>query len=158
DIPRRLSTRALQEYLALGYVPAPWTLFHGITKVPPGHFITVERGVMTERRYWSVPTWRVDTRSDAEWAERVREKLLEAVQIRLVSDVPIGAFLSGGIDSSAIIAAMARLADRPVKTYSIGFEGRDHFYNELHFANVIAKKFRTDHHEIIVRPKVAELL
>ncbi len=158
DIPRQMSTPALQEYLALGYVPAPWTLFDGITKLPPGHFITVERGVVTERRYWSLPTWQADNCSEEEWTERVREKLLEAVRIRLVSDVPIGAFLSGGIDSSAIIAAMARLMNRPVKTYSIGFEGRDHFYNELHFANVIAKKFRTDHHEIIVRPRVAELL
>src|SRR5206468_628546 len=96
--------------------------------------------------------------SEEECVERVREKLLEAVRIRLISDVPLGAFLSGGIDSSAIVAAMARLGGQSVKTYSIGFEGADSFYNELPYARMVAKAYATDHHEIIVRPEIGKLL
>jgi asparagine synthase (glutamine-hydrolysing) len=118
----------------------------------------VESGDVRQQSYWKVPSGQIDKHSEEEWAERVREKLLECVRMRLVSDVPLGAFLSGGIDSSAIVAAMSRFSDRPVKTYSIGFEGRDRFYNELPYASLVAKKFATDHHEIIVKPDVAELL
>src|SRR5207249_5047367 len=100
----------------------------------------------------------IELRSEEEWIERVREKLLESIRVRLVSDVPLGAFLSGGIDSSSIVAAMARMSDRPVKTYSIGFEGADRFYNELPYARIVANAFATDHHEIIVRPDIAQLL
>ncbi len=158
DVPRRVNVSALGEYLALGYVPAPLTLFDGIEKVLPGHYVVVEQGRMSEREYWDVRFDQTETRSEEEWAERVREKLLESVRIRLVSDVPLGAFLSGGIDSSAIVAAMARLTSRPVKTYSIGFEGEDRFYNELPYARAVAKAFGTDHHEIIVRPNASDLL
>jgi asparagine synthase (glutamine-hydrolysing) len=158
DIPRELSTDALQDYLALGYVPAPSTLFDRIQKLLPGHYMVVERGAVRQQEYWNIPVRPADSLSEEEWAERVRDKLFEAVRIRMVSDVPLGAFLSGGIDSSAIVAAMARLSDRPVKTYSIGFEGRDRFYNELPYAQLVAKKFGTDHHEILVRPNVADLL
>src|SRR6266850_6322499 len=96
------------------------------------------------------------TRLQGDWSSDVcssdlREKLLESIRIRMVSDVPLGAFLSGGIDSSAIVAAMAKMTDQPVKTYSIGFEGADRFYNELPYARIVANAFRTDHHEIIVR-------
>ncbi len=158
DVPRRINHPALREYLALGYVPAPWTLFEGIEKVLPGHCLVIENGRMVDREYWDVRFDEAEACSEQEWAERVREKLLEAVRLRLVSDVPLGAFLSGGIDSSSVVAAMARLTDRPVKTYSIGFEGEDSYYNELPYARIVAKAFSTDHHEIIVRPEVAELL
>lgn len=156
--PRRLNPSALREYLALGYVPAPWTLLEGIEKLLPGHYMVVEKGRVRCQQYWEVPLGAVETRSENEWIEQVREKLLESVRIRLVSDVPLGAFLSGGIDSSAIVAAMARLTDQPVKTYSIGFEGEDRFYNELPYARLVANAFATDHHEIIVRPEIARLL
>jgi asparagine synthase (glutamine-hydrolysing) len=157
-VSRSLSVRALQEYLALGYVPAPWTLFEGIEKLLPGYYLIADQSGLQRQRYWDVPRGAVKDYSEREWIERVREKLLESVRIRLVSDVPLGAFLSGGIDSSAIVAAMAGMTDRPVKTYSIGFAGSDRFYNELPYARIVAKAFATDHHEIIVRPDVAQLL
>jgi asparagine synthase (glutamine-hydrolysing) len=158
EVPRRLDRRALQEYLTLGYVPAPETLFEGIQKVLPGHYWLIEGGQVQDRPYWEVRFNQIEKRSESEWIELVREKLLESVRIRMISDVPLGAFLSGGVDSSAVVAAMAQCTDQPIKTYSIGFEGQDRFYNELPFAKTIAERFRTDHHEIIVRPRVAELM
>ncbi len=157
-VPRHLDYHALGEYLALGYVPAPWTMFEEIEKVLPGHYLVIENGRIVDREYWDVRFDPVENCSEHEWVERVREKLQEAVRLRLISDVPLGAFLSGGIDSSAVVAAMARLTDRAVKTYSIGFEGEDGYYNELPYAGIVAKAFATDHHEIIVRPEVADLL
>ena len=158
DVPRRVDLEALGEYMALGYVPAPHTMFEGIRKLLPGHLLVAEKGRITEREYWDVRFDSQEKQSEQEWIERVRVKFLEAVRIRLVSDVPLGAFLSGGIDSSAVVAAMAQSSDRPVKTYSIGFEGEDRFYNELPYASIIAKEFATEHHEIIVRPEVSSLL
>src|SRR2546425_8808492 len=157
-LPRTINPHALHEYLALGYVPAPLTLFEGIDKVLPGHYMVIEKGQVREQQYWDVPAGPFEIRSEEEWVERVREKLLESIRVRLVSDVPLGAFLSGGIDSSSIVAAMARMTDRPVKTYSIGFEGADRFYNELPYARIVADAFATDHHEIIVRPDIGQLL
>jgi asparagine synthase (glutamine-hydrolysing) len=157
-VPRTLSLKALDEYLALGYVPAPMTLLDGIEKVLPGHYLVVENGTIVDREYWELDYTHVESRSEEEWIELIRDKLLEAVRIRLVSDVPLGAFLSGGLDSSAIVAAMARSSDQAVKTYSIGFEGEDRFYNELPFARLVADAYATDHHEIIVRPQLTELL
>lgn len=158
QIPRTLNPQALQEYLALGYVPAPWTLFEKIEKLLPGHYMVVEKGQIRDQEYWDVPATPVEIRSEEEWIERVREKLLESIRIRMVADVPLGAFLSGGIDSSAIVGAMAGMTDQPVKTYSIGFDGGDSFYNELPYARIVAKKFATEHHEIIVRPEIGQLL
>ena len=124
--------QALREYLALGYVPAPWTLFKGIEKLLPGYYMIVEKGRLTTRAVIGrCSADGIEDRSEEEWIERVREKLLESVRIRLVSDVPLGAFLSGGIDSSAIVAAMAQVIDQPVKTYSIGFEGRRQFLQRI---------------------------
>jgi len=158
DVPRRLNLAALREYLALGYVPAPLTMLEGIEKLLPGHYLVVERGRIEDHEYWDVPVGRTENCSDEEWAERLREKILETVRAQLVSDVPLGAFLSGGIDSSSIVAAMARLTGQPVKTYSIGYEGEHSYYNELPYAKVVAQAFGTEHHEIIVRPETAELL
>ena len=158
DVPRRVDLEALSEYMALGYVPAPRTMFQGIRKLLPGHLLVAEKGRITEREYWDVRFDTQEKHSEQEWIERVRVKFLESVRIRMVSDVPLGAFLSGGIDSSAVVAAMAQASDRPVKTYSIGFEGEDRFYNELPYASMIAKEFATEHHEIMVRPEVSSLL
>jgi|SRR5579864_3257995 len=158
DTPRRVDLKALREYLALGYVPAPATMFEGIQKLLPGHMLVAEKGRISDHSYWDIDFSKTEERTEEEWIDLIREKLVESVRIRLVSDVPLGAFLSGGIDSSFIVAAMAKLIDRPVKTYSIGFQGEDSFYNELPYARIVADAFHTDHHEIIVRPDVAELL
>jgi asparagine synthase (glutamine-hydrolysing) len=157
-VSRELNCSALNEYLTLGYVPAPLTLFKGIEKLLPGHYLVCEKDKVSQYSYWDIDPETVENLPEEEWVERVREKLIESIRIRLVSDVPLGAFLSGGIDSSAIVAAMAQMTDRPVKTYSIGFEGEDSFYNELPYAAIVARAFGTEHHEIVVRPDVAELL
>jgi asparagine synthase (glutamine-hydrolysing) len=120
--------------------------------------LVVEKGQVRDLEYWDVRFDRAENRSEGEWIEQIREKLQETIRSQMVSDVPLGAFLSGGVDSSAIVAAMARASGRPVKTYSIGFEGEDSFYNELPYARIVADAFHTEHHEIIVRPQVAELL
>jgi asparagine synthase (glutamine-hydrolysing) len=158
DVPRQVNFHALGEYLALGYVPAPLTLFQGIEKVLPGHYIVVEKGQILDKEYWDVSFAGEDDCAEEEWVERIRDKFVESVRMRLMSDVPLGAFLSGGIDSSAIVAAMSRVVNQPLKTYSIGFEGEDSYYNELPYARTVAKAFNTDHHEIIVCPEVGALL
>ncbi len=157
-VPRRLNLPALEEYLALGYVPAPLSLLDGIEKLLPGHYLVVEKGRIEDHEYWDLPFGKPEERSEEEWIERIRTKLLEAVRMQLISDVPLGAFLSGGLDSSTIVAAMTRLTSRPVKTYSIGYEAEHAYYNELPYAKLVAQAFGTDHHEIVVRPEVSELL
>jgi asparagine synthase (glutamine-hydrolysing) len=151
---------ALHSYLALGYVPAPLSLFRGIAKVPPATLLIAEGGRIERRRYWQVPTAVDATLSEDDWVARVRGRLEESVRMQMVSDVPIGAFLSGGIDSGAVVAFMAQHSRRPVKTYSIGFAGgsAEAYYNELPYAGEVARRFQTEHHEILVQPDVVSLL
>jgi len=158
DVPRRLNWAVLEEYLALGYVPAPFTLLEGIEKLLPGHYLVIENQHIVDHEYWDVPFGQLENHSEEEWIERIRETLLETIRLQMISDVPLGAFLSGGIDSSSIVAAMTRLTGQRVKTYSIGYESEHSYYNELPYAKVVAQAFGTDHHEIIVRPEVSELL
>ena len=158
DVPRRINFAALEEYLALGYVPAPLTMLEGIDKLLPGHYLVAEGGQVVDHEYWDVPFGQPETCTENEWIERIREKLLHTVKMQLVSDVPLGAFLSGGVDSSSIVAAMAQMTGRPVKTYSIGYEGEYSYYNELPYAKAVAQAFATQHHEIVVHPEVSELL
>jgi asparagine synthase (glutamine-hydrolysing) len=157
-VPRQLNPLALQQYLQLGYVPAPLCLLEGFEKVLPGHYLVVERNRVENRAYWDVPLGHAGNHSEAEWVEQIQTKLLQTVRMQLISDVPLGAFLSGGLDSSTIVAVMARLTGQPVKTYSIGYEGEHSYYNELAYAKIVAQAFRTEHHEIVVRPEVTELL
>lgn len=150
----------LRGYLTLGYAAAPGTLLAGIRKLPPATLMVVEDGRAEQRRYWQLPSGGHDARSDAQWMEGARERMEEAVHEQMVSDVPLGAFLSGGIDSSAVVAFMTRHSGRPVKTYSIGFGGSSAgaYYNELPYARRVAELFGTDHHEIEVTPDAATLL
>ena len=155
-----LNPQALQQYLAAGYVGGPQSMFRGIDKLAPGCAIFAEKGKFEIRRFWKLPDEVDETRSESDWIDAVRAGIERAVRDQMVSDVPLGAFLSGGIDSSAVVAAMAGASDRPVKTYSIGFKGSSGaaLYNELPFARIVADQFRTDHREIIVQPDVIGLL
>ena len=157
---RAVDPGAIASYLQLGYVPAPQSIFRGIRKLPPATMLITENGRVEQRRYWHVPTKVDRTIHESEWAERIRESIERSVRMQMVSDVPLGAFLSGGIDSSAVVAFMARASRAPVKTYSIGFEGSraDEYYNELPYARRIAQLFGTEHREIVVKPDVVALL
>lgn len=152
---------ALREYLALGYAVAPATIFRGVRKLPPATYLTWEDGRVRTERYWSLPT-DVERGVDvAEWADRVQAELRRAVREHLVSDVPLGAFLSGGLDSSAVVALMAEGASAPVNTYSIGYDaaaGGGKYFNELPYAAEVARAFGTNHHEILVSPNLGALL
>jgi asparagine synthase (glutamine-hydrolysing) len=159
-IRAELNRAAVLSYLSLGYVASPQSMFKGVSKLPPATLMVASDGEVEERCYWRPPTDIDRSRSEADWIQDVRGRLEESVRLQMVSDVPIGAFLSGGVDSSAVVAFMSKHSDRPVKTYAIGFEGgdADAFYNELPYARRIAQRFNTDHHEILVRPDVASLL
>jgi asparagine synthase (glutamine-hydrolysing) len=151
---------ALHEYLALGYVPAPYSIFPGVSKLPPGSMLIVADGHVRVERFWRLPDDGVAMMDDHQWAELFLSTMRTAVTSQMVSDVPLGAFLSGGLDSSTIVAFMAKTSSLPVKTYSIGFagvSGAEH-YNELGWAARVARAFDTDHHEIFVKPDAARLL
>ncbi len=151
---------ALSEYLSLGYVPGPLSMFRGIRKLPPASLMTCKSGRCDIHIYWRPSTDVDHDLQEADWARLVLDQLEKSVVSQMVSDVPLGAFLSGGIDSSAVVALMARNSDQKVKTYSIGFgdSSGGGYYNELPFAKLIAEKFDTDHQEILVQPDVATLL
>lgn len=155
-----LNRDALADYLHLGYVPAPLSIFKGIRKLPPATLLAVEGGQVREWRYWRLPA-EVDRQpTEAHWVDRIRDGIDRSVRMQMVSDVPIGAFLSGGVDSSAVVAAMARHSQQPIRTYAIGFEGgaAEQLYNELPYARQVAALFKTEHHEIVVKPDVVGLL
>ena len=161
-VPRELEDGAIAAYLTFGYVPTPRTFFAGIRSVPPGHVLTFEPGgEPVVERYWEPPVVRdglprLDSRLD-DASREVRSLLRDAVARRLISDVPLGAFLSGGIDSSAIVGVMASLMDQPVETFTIGFKDRDG-YDERPFAAAVAKRHATKHHEFVVDPDAVDLV
>jgi asparagine synthase (glutamine-hydrolysing) len=159
-IEPELDSEALRSYLNLGYCAAPLSMFKGIEKLPPATLMIIENGCVEMRRYWRVPAVVDRTVSEREWVDRVRTRLEESVRMQMVSDVPIGAFLSGGIDSSTVVGYMAAHSDRAIRTYAIGFQGgeADAFYNELPYARRVADLFHTEHREIVVKPDVATLL
>jgi asparagine synthase (glutamine-hydrolysing) len=155
-----LNREAIPGYLHLGYVAAPQTIFEGIRKLPPATLLAVENGQVHEWRYWRLPSRIERGWSKDEWLQRTRAQLDRSVEMQMVSDVPIGAFLSGGVDSSAVVGCMAKHSDQPIRTYAIGFEGgeAEALYNELPYARQVAKLFGTEHHEIVVKPDVVGLL
>ena len=147
---------ALSAYLTYQYVPAPLSAFAGVRKLPPAHYLLLENGDVTVRRYWKLSYARKRRISEGEAVEELRGRLREAVKLRLMSDVPLGAFLSGGIDSGSVVALMSELGAAPVRTFSIGFEEKE--YDELEYARLVAKRYETDHHEFVVRPDALEIL
>jgi len=154
-IPRRLSPVALDLYLTYQYIPAPHTIFEGVLKLPPAHILVVDAGGKRLESYWEPPR-EVRPMGEAEAGSSLRERLDEAVRMRLVSDVPLGAFLSGGVDSSITVALMSRHSHEPVKTFSIGFGQRA--YDELRYARAVAETFETEHREFTVEPDAVSLL
>ncbi|MFY9644776.1 MAG: asparagine synthase (glutamine-hydrolyzing), partial [Terriglobales bacterium] len=150
-----VNAQGLLEYLYYGYVPDPITAFTGIQKLPGGHLLEFEDGKVSVRQYWDLPHYNTHVpKSEEECLKELESRLLEATRIRLISDVPLGAFLSGGTDSSTVVALMAKASSGPVKTFSIGFTKDD--FNEAHYARMVAQKFGTDHHEMILEPNVVE--
>jgi asparagine synthase (glutamine-hydrolysing) len=142
---------AVSDYLSLGYVPAPKSIFRQIRKLRPGHYLTVSSdGKVREVEYWDLSFHETAVRSEAEWGEVILSELKTAVDIRLMSEVPLGAFLSGGLDSSAVVAMMSQLLDQPVKSATIGFE-EDQF-DESAYARRVSEHLGTDHHERILTP------
>lgn len=144
---------ALHHYLTLQYVPAPYTGFREFRKLPAGHYFTYRDGDLQIRRYWQIDYSRKEKRSEEEWKDLVLDKLRESVEMRMETDVPLGAFLSGGVDSSAVVAMMARASASPVKTFSIGFE--DPRFDERRYARMVAERYATDHTEFVVDNQAA---
>lgn len=156
-LSREPDYQALDHYLTFQYIPSPMSGFRAVRKLPPAHFLVVKEGrIHREGRYWDLDFTRQSHLGFEAACEALREKFLEATRLRLVSDVPLGAFLSGGIDSSLTVAAMTRLGARPVKTFAVGFE--DEKFNELPYARQIAEHLETDHREMVVHPDAVEML
>ena len=155
NVPRQIDLEALDSYLTAEYIPAPLSIFQGIKKLPPGHTLLLRDGKVSIDRYWDLQFNGLQGREE-DLCATLGELLKDAVRIRLVSDVPLGAFLSGGVDSSAIVCLMSEITGRPVKTFSIGFD--DPSYNELEYARVVARQFNTEHHELMVQPDVVHLV
>ena len=148
---------AIDAFLSLQYVPSPWTAFEGVRKLPAGCRLVCESGSMGEpERYFQLRFDRQATGSLAELTERLHAQIEDAVRVRMVSDVPLGAFLSGGVDSSLIVAMMAMQSSQPVKTFAVGFTSKD--FSELPYAKMVADRYGTDHHEIVVEPDMASVI
>lgn len=145
------------QFFYFDYIPDPHTAYRRIHKLPPGHLLEFEQGKVRVGQYWDLPEYgtnQID--SEEECLDELERRLAEAVRIRLISDVPLGALLSGGVDSSIVVALMARASSTPVKTFSIGFENQD--FSELQYARIVAQRFGTDHHEMVVKPNLWETL
>lgn len=156
DVPRTIDPNAVDEYLTYQYVPYPNTIFEGIRKLPPAHLAVYCDDRLEIERYWA-PQWNNDVcRPVSDYEHELRERLTQSVDLRLRSDVPLGAFLSGGIDSSLIVSLMQSLSTQPVKTFSIGFS--QPAYDETRFAREVANHVGTEHHEFYVEPDLADIL
>jgi asparagine synthase (glutamine-hydrolysing) len=154
DVPRIIDLAALDQFLTLEYIPAPKTIFEGVKKLPAGCLLVYEHGEAAIKEYWDLPE--INPPDDENVvAEMLIELIDDAVRMQLMSDVPLGAFLSGGIDSSTIVASMSKASASPVKTFSIGFD--DATYNELPYARAVAQRFNTEHREEILEPNIADV-
>jgi asparagine synthase (glutamine-hydrolysing) len=156
SVGREVDMQSLTDYLTFGYVPGPQCVFRGVRKLPAGHRLVCDDAGPRVERYWSLPVTPDPRIRPEEAVERLRELLAESVRVRLMSDVPLGAFLSGGLDSSAVVALMARASSTPVRTFSIGFEPTH--ASELEHARTVARHLGTEHHELVVRPDALALL
>ncbi|MBL7197990.1 MAG: asparagine synthase (glutamine-hydrolyzing) [Candidatus Omnitrophica bacterium] len=155
-IKKEINYDAIDYYLTFGYIPAPLTIYKGVFKLLPANILLLKEGKITTSQYWQLDYQKKIDISEEDAQAEILSRLKEAVKLRLYSDVPLGAFLSGGIDSSTIVALMSEASSRKVKTFSIGFEEKE--YSELKYARNIAQKFATEHYEFIVKPKALEVL
>jgi asparagine synthase (glutamine-hydrolysing) len=147
--PQQVDPIALDQYLALRYIPAPRTIYQGVFKLPPAHTLVWQDGQVTLQRYWDFTFAPVDDRSEEEWAAELRALVADAVRRQMVADVPVGAFLSGGIDSSVIVALMAQTSATPVRTFSVVFPAWPQF-DESRYARLVAERYATEHEEIAI--------
>ena len=155
-VPRDVDPAALDQYLTFEYVPGSRTMFRAIRRLPPGHRLIWEEGRLRVEPYWQLVVAPEPSRSRAYWRDALHEELREAVRLRLISDVPLGVLLSGGLDSSTIVALMREVTNGDIRSFSIGFE--DHSYNELAYARAVAQRFGTTHQEFVVRPDAGRLV
>lgn len=156
DIKKEVDRQAIDDYLTFQYIPSPRSIFSGIKKLPAGHYLTYHKKQISLKRYWEIDFNHKLKVPESEAGRLVLNTLQEAVRLRMVSDVPLGAFLSGGIDSSAVVGLMSRFSEKPVRTFSIGFSEKD--YNELKYAGKVAQLFKTEHSEFMVRPDIIPIL
>jgi asparagine synthase (glutamine-hydrolysing) len=156
DLPRDLDMRAVDHYLSFLYTPRDGSIFEHVPKLPPGHLLKWTRGALTIERYWELPATETFRGSEADAAEQLRAVLADSVRSHLISDVPLGAFLSGGVDSSLVVGLMSQASGARVKTFSIGFN--EPAFDELEHARRVARLFDTDHHELIVEPDAIGIL
>ncbi|MCC6329020.1 MAG: asparagine synthase (glutamine-hydrolyzing) [Acidobacteria bacterium] len=155
-VEKKIDPAALDAYLSFGYVPEEFCIINKVKKLPPGFFLRYKGGKVETHRYWDLNLTPTDDRPESEWAGLLFEKIREAVEIRLISEVPLGAFLSGGVDSSTVVGMMSRLSPKPVKTFSIGFH--EDSFDELKYARIAARHFGTEHHEFIVTPDLFDTI
>ncbi|MDA2923434.1 asparagine synthase (glutamine-hydrolyzing) [Acidobacteria bacterium AH-259-L09] len=153
-----LNPDALELYLTFLYIPCPWTIYRNIYKLPPGSYLEYERGEYRVVRYWQPPTEQFSNGDQEELEKRIYSRLQDSVAVRLMSDVPLGAFLSGGIDSSAVVALMSRSSSGPVRTFSIGYGQQFESFNELEFSRLVSNHYGTEHHEFIVEPDIRKTI
>lgn len=155
-VERDVDHQALYHYFTLGYIPHPFTIYRQVRHLPPATRLVASRDGTAENRYWTLRQ-KIDTSLDRrEAGERLRALLVDAVRIRMISDVPLGAFLSGGLDSSIAVALMAQQSSTPVKTFHIDFEDKN--FSERDFARSVSKRYKTEHHEFVVQPSAVQVL
>ncbi|MCA9471140.1 MAG: asparagine synthase (glutamine-hydrolyzing) [Nitrospirales bacterium] len=150
DVSREVDLEALSDYISLLYVPAPKSIFKAVRKVLPGHYVVISDRGLRDEEYWDIDFSRTVIKSEREWCEQLLDTYREAVQLRLISEVPLGAFLSGGVDSSSVVGLMTQITGKPVTTTSIGFEEQE--FDELDYARQVANQFGSQHYEHVVRP------
>lgn len=156
--PRRVNPAHLAAFLTFLYVPAPGTIYQKIFELPPAHYLVWEQGRVRVQRYWKLTYQDDGGHPESFYLEGLLSKLTDAVRSHLVSDVPLGAFLSGGIDSGTVVALMSAAMKEPVETFTVGFEGNYGFYDEREDAGLVARRYKTHHHEFLVRPNVSDVL
>jgi asparagine synthase (glutamine-hydrolysing) len=149
--PLEVDPQSVYDFFGFRYIPAPHTFYRGVEKLLPGHFLLADSSGVHTRAYWDIPGEEDPLRPAKEVADELVEQLRESVRLRLVADVPLGVFLSGGTDSSAVVALMTELEAHPLRTFTVGFEEPE--YSELPYARAVARRFATQHHELIVRPE-----